>query len=74
MIEVVAAQLAIGQAVAEHVVGDHQDAVGHRDDGVLVAAALDQPPVLRREIAVTGAERPARRERDGVAAHVRRDR
>jgi hypothetical protein len=45
-IEVIAAQLAIRRAVAEQMVGDHQDAVGHRDDGLLVAAALDQAAVL----------------------------
>src|SRR5262249_10669139 len=53
VVEVVAPELAIRRAVAQYVVRDHQDAVGHRDDGLLVPAALDQPPVLGREVAVT---------------------
>src|SRR5262249_11467034 len=55
-IEVAAAQLAIRLAVAEHVVGDHKDAVGDGDDGLLVAAPLDEAPVLRREVAVARAD------------------
>src|SRR5262249_6422581 len=55
-IEVVAAQLAIRLAVAEHVIRDDEDAVGDRDEGLLVAAALDEAPVLRREVAVAGAD------------------
>src|SRR5262245_9715003 len=51
-IEVAAAQLAIRLAVAEHVVGDDEDAVGDRDDCLLVAAPPDEPAVLRREVAV----------------------
>src|SRR5262249_37292631 len=43
-IEVAAAQLAIRLAVAEHVGGDHEDAVGDGDDGLLVAAPLDEAP------------------------------
>jgi hypothetical protein len=42
VIEVVAPELTIGLAVAEDVIGDDEDAVGHGDDGLLVAAALDQ--------------------------------
>src|SRR5262249_5572475 len=38
----VGAQLAVRRAVAEQMVGDHQDGVGHRDDGLLVAAAADE--------------------------------
>src|SRR4029453_10976068 len=56
VIKVVAAQLAIRRAVAEQMVGDHQDAVGHRDDGLLVAAALDQAAVLGGEVGVAFAD------------------
>jgi hypothetical protein len=59
VIKVVAAQLAIRHAVAEHVVGDHEDAVGDGDDGLLVAAPLDQPAVLGREVAVAFADSAA---------------
>src|SRR5215472_15487757 len=52
VVEVVAAELAIRHAVTQHVILDHQDAVGHGDDGLLVPAALDQPAVLSREVAV----------------------
>ena len=55
-IEVAAAQLAIRLAVAEHVVGDHEDAVGDGDDGLLVAAPLDEPAVLGGEIGVAFAD------------------
>src|SRR5215471_12778205 len=55
-IEVVAAQLAIRLAVAEHVIRDHEDAVGDRDDGLLVAAPPDEPAVLRCEAAVPCAD------------------
>src|SRR5262249_16748913 len=48
-VEVVAAEVAVRLAVAQHVVGDDEDAVGDRDDGLLVAAPLDEPAVLRRE-------------------------
>ena len=37
-------------------VGDDEDAVGDGDDGSLVAAPLDQPPVLGREVAVACAD------------------
>src|SRR5262245_21660078 len=55
-IEVAAAQLAVRLAVAQDVVGDDEDAVGHGDDGLLVAAPLDEAPVLRREVAVACAD------------------
>src|SRR5215475_473564 len=55
-IEVVAAQLAVRLAVAEHVIRDHEEAVGDRDDGLLVAAPPDEPAVLRREVAVPCAD------------------
>src|SRR5215468_11136385 len=55
-IEVVAAQLAIRLAVAEHVIRDHEDAVGDRDDSLLVAAPPDEPAVLRREVTVPCAD------------------
>jgi hypothetical protein len=58
-IEVAAAQLAIRLTVAQYVVGDAQDAVRDRDDGLLVAAALDQPAVLGREVAVAFADSAA---------------
>src|SRR5262249_2164913 len=51
-----ASELAIRRAVAEQMVGDHQDAVGHRDDGLLVAAALDQAAVLGGEVGVAFAD------------------
>ena len=57
-IEVVAAQLAIRLAVAEHVIRDHEDAVGDRDDCLLVAAPPDEPAVLRREVAIPCAMAP----------------
>src|SRR6266478_6650242 len=53
VVEVVAPELTVRLAVARQVIRDHQDAVGHGDDGLLVPAALDQPPVLGGEIAVT---------------------
>src|SRR5262249_2589252 len=59
-IEVAAAQLAIRLAVAEHVGGDDEDAVSDGDDGLLVAAPLDEAPVLRREVAVACADGAAR--------------
>jgi hypothetical protein len=46
VVEVVASELAIRLAVAQHVIGDDQDAVGDGDDGLLVTAALDESPVL----------------------------
>src|SRR5215472_3192812 len=52
VVEVIAAELAIRHAVTQHVIRDYQDAVGHGDDGLLVPAALDQPAVLSREVAV----------------------
>src|SRR5215831_10619019 len=55
-VEVVAAQLAVRLTVPQDVVGDDQDAVGHGDNGLLVPAALDEPPVLRREVAVACAD------------------
>src|SRR5262245_26367217 len=55
-VEVVATQLAVRLAVLEDVVGDHEEAVGDGDDGLLVPAALDEPPVLRREVAVACAD------------------
>jgi hypothetical protein len=51
-IEVGAAELVIRLAVAQHVIGDDQDAVGDRDDGLLVTAPLDQSPILGREVGV----------------------
>jgi hypothetical protein len=41
---------------SEHVVGDDEDAVGDRDDGLLVATPLDEPAVLGREVAVAFAD------------------
>src|SRR5262249_33474716 len=55
-IEVVAAQLAIRLAVAEHVIRDHEDAVSYSDNGFLVAAPFDEPPVLGRQVAVAFAD------------------
>ena len=55
VVEVVAAQLAVRLAVAQDVVRDDEDAVGDRDDGLLVAALPDEPAVLRRSGAVDGA-------------------
>jgi DNA-binding MarR family transcriptional regulator len=43
LVEVVAPELAIRLAVAQDVVGDDEDAVGHGDDGLLVAAG-SRPP------------------------------
>src|SRR4030095_694983 len=51
-VEVVAAQLAVRLAVPQDVVGDHEDAVGHGDDSLLVTAPLHEAPVLGREVAV----------------------
>src|SRR5262245_61919039 len=59
LVEVVAAQLGVRLAIAHDVVGDDEDAVRDGDDGSLVAAALDQAPVLGGEIAVAFAHRGA---------------
>ena len=48
VVEVVAPELTVRLAIAQQVIRDHQDAVGDRDDGLLVPAARDQPPVLGR--------------------------
>src|SRR5262245_4536779 len=58
-VEVVAPELVIRVAVAEHVIRDNEDAVGDGDDGLLVAAAFDQPAVLSGEVAVAFAHRGA---------------
>src|SRR5207247_1354294 len=49
-LEVVAAEFAIRLAVPQDVVGDDEDAVGDGNDGLLVAAALDEPAVLGGEV------------------------
>ena len=52
-LEVVAPEFAIRLAVAKYVVGDNEDAVGDGDNGLLVAAVLDEPAVLGGEVGVT---------------------
>jgi transposase InsO family protein len=52
-------ELAMQHAVAQHVIRDHQDAVGHGDEGLLLAAAFGQPPVLGREVGVAFADSAA---------------
>src|SRR5207247_927639 len=49
-LEVVAAEFAIRLAVPQDVVGDDEGAVGDGNDGLLVAAALDEPAVLGGEV------------------------
>src|SRR5438874_1077720 len=51
-LEVVAAEFAIRLAVPQDVVGDDEGAVGDGNDGLLVAAALDEPAVLGGEVGV----------------------
>jgi hypothetical protein len=49
------------------VIGDDEQAVGDRDDGLLVPAALDQPAVLGREVAVACAHGAAGTLHEGLA-------
>src|SRR5437763_1046253 len=50
--EVVAPEFTIRLAVPQDVVGDDEDAVGDSDDGLLIAAPLDEAAVLGREVGV----------------------
>src|SRR5438128_12088875 len=51
-LEVVAPEFTIRLAVAQDVEGDDEDAVGDSDDGLLIAAPLDEAAVLGREVGV----------------------
>src|SRR5438876_6160177 len=51
-LEVVAPEFTIRLAVPQDVVGDDEDAVGDSDDGLLIAAPLDEAAVLGREVGV----------------------
>jgi hypothetical protein len=61
-IEVVGPQLAVGSLSRQHVVRGNQDAMAHRDDGLLV-------PAVAHETAVPGSQgtaRPSRRRQGGL--------
>src|SRR5574341_583248 len=51
LVEVVVTQVAVGGAVLQDMVGDHQYAVPHRHGGLLLAPAPDQAAVLGGEVA-----------------------
>src|SRR5262245_17274752 len=67
VVEVVAAEFAVRLAVAQHVVGDDEEAVGDGDDGLLVPAALDQAAVLGGEVGVVFEDGPASAIHEGLA-------
>src|SRR5437667_11266739 len=51
-LEVVAPEFTIRLTVPQDVEGDDEDAVGDSDDGLLIAAPLDEAAVLGREVGV----------------------
>src|SRR5262245_10994550 len=67
VVEVVAAEFAVRLAVAQHVVGDDEEAVGDGDDGLLVPAALDQAAVLGGEVGVVFEDGTASTLHEGLA-------
>jgi len=57
-IKVLSADFAVFDAVPENVPRCDQDRMGDRDDGLLVATSLGEPPILRREVAIAFANSP----------------
>ena len=59
-VEVVTAEVAVGGAVLQEVVGDHEEAVGHRDGRAFLPAPAGDPVGLGPEVARGVAGRPGR--------------
>ena len=56
-VEVVGSEIVEVHAVAEHVVGDNEDAVDHGDPGSFRAATLADTSELRAQVTLAGAGR-----------------
>src|SRR5262249_48500961 len=67
VVGVVGAEVAGRLGLAQHVVGDDEEAVGDGDDGLLVPAALDQAPVLGGEVGVVFEDGTASTLHEGLA-------
>ena len=52
--EPVAAEVVVGLAAIENVVGGHEDGMANGDSGALLAASAGEPPELRGQVGVFG--------------------